>query len=500
VTTSARVSVALLSHTNAGKTTLARTLLRRDVGAVMDRAHVTETAESHVLLQLPTGEELVLWDTPGFGDSARLLRRLERSGQPLGWFLSQVWDRFADRPFWCSQQAMRAARDSADVLLYVANATEEPEAAGYAAPELRMLQWLGKPALILLNQLGTHGAAGDEAELARQWQTLAERECPGVVCKVMPFDAFGRCWLQEHALLAEIAACLAPDARGAYDRLHAARANHDADVLRDCATAIARQVQRIATDEERVPQESLTDKARRTARLLSGAEEGELPAAEAQARQAMLQRLDATVRESTTELVRLHGLAGGASEEILAQLGREFSVARAPDPDRVGFWGGLVSGALGGLAADLAAGGLTLGAGALIGGVAGALGARKLTQQYNAGRGVDGSVVRWSEEFLAARLEAAIVRYLAVAHYGRGRGEFRPAEVDARWQHLARDVVAQRAGQLAAWLPGATEAGAVEALAAAVEAMLRDVLARLYPAAAAIFEFAERRAQHPDAR
>jgi hypothetical protein len=30
--------------------------------------------------------------------------------------------------------------------------------------------------------------------------------------------------------------------------------------------------------------------------------------------------------------------------------------------------------------------------------------------------------------------------------------------------------------------------------------MLRDVLARLYPAAAAIFEFAERRAQHPDAR
>ena len=99
------VNLALLSHTNAGKTTLARTLLRQDIGAVLDRAHVTERAEAHVLLQTPEGDRLVLWDTPGFGDSVRLLRRLEQSGNPLGWFLGQVWDRFADRPFWCSQQA-----------------------------------------------------------------------------------------------------------------------------------------------------------------------------------------------------------------------------------------------------------------------------------------------------------------------------------------------------------------------------------------------------------
>ena len=129
------IQLALLSHTNVGKTTLARTLLRRDIGAVMDRAHVTETAESHVLLRTAAGDELVLWDTPGFGDSVRLARRLAQSGQPLGWFLSQVWDRFADRPFWCSQQAMRAARNAADVVLYVANATEDPDAAGYPAEQ-----------------------------------------------------------------------------------------------------------------------------------------------------------------------------------------------------------------------------------------------------------------------------------------------------------------------------------------------------------------------------
>ena len=89
----ATIELSLLSHTNAGKTTLARTLLRRDIGEVGDRAHVTEIAERHVLIESPQGDVLALWDTPGFGDSARLLARLTQSGNPLGWFLSQVWDR-----------------------------------------------------------------------------------------------------------------------------------------------------------------------------------------------------------------------------------------------------------------------------------------------------------------------------------------------------------------------------------------------------------------------
>ena len=50
------VNLSLVSHTNVGKTTLARTLLRRDVGEVRDEAHVTETAEGHVLIDTPGGE------------------------------------------------------------------------------------------------------------------------------------------------------------------------------------------------------------------------------------------------------------------------------------------------------------------------------------------------------------------------------------------------------------------------------------------------------------
>ena len=66
------ITLSLASHTNSGKTTLARTLLGRDVGEVRDAPHVTEFADQHVLQRSPEGDELILWDTPGFGDSARL--------------------------------------------------------------------------------------------------------------------------------------------------------------------------------------------------------------------------------------------------------------------------------------------------------------------------------------------------------------------------------------------------------------------------------------------
>ena len=83
---------------------------------------------------------------------------------------------FADRAFWCSQQALRAARDSADVVLYVVNATEDPAAAGYIEPELRILDWLGKPALLLLNQLGTRGDPAQDRPLAEQWGAFLRRQ------------------------------------------------------------------------------------------------------------------------------------------------------------------------------------------------------------------------------------------------------------------------------------------------------------------------------------
>jgi hypothetical protein len=208
----------------------------------------------------------------------------------------------------------------------------------------------------------------------------------------------------------------------------------------------------------------------------------------AAAESALAARLDAQVRASTDELVRLHGLVGRASGEILQRLGREFAARKAVDPGSATVVGGLVSGALGGVAADVAAGGLTLGAGALIGGVLGALGARGAARAYNLARGGEAGEVRWSPEFLDGRVVAAVTRYLAVAHFGRGRGEFVQGSVPEAWHACVRRAVeARRESFASAWRAGAggVDAAAVQReLQPSVRATIAAVLRELYPGAA----------------
>jgi hypothetical protein len=484
--TPVRVDVSLISHTNVGKTTLARTLLRRDIGDVGDRPHVTDLAESDVLIESSEGDSLVLWDTPGFGDSARLFRRLQQADQPVGWFLSQVWDRFADRPFWCGQQAMRNARDSSDVILYVANASEQPSSTAYVDIEMQILAWLGKPVILLLNQLGPPRDSAHLLTELQQWEAQAAHYT--CVRAVLPFDAFARCWVQEGTLLDHVQRVLPTDKQAPFERLREAWTQRNLAVFEHSMQTLARQVAVTAIDSEPIVELDLRDKARAWIGALTGGAERD--AADLQRAQTVLaSRLDAQVRAATKELVRLHGLSGNATEEVLQRLGRQFSVRRPADADKAGVIGGLVSGALGGLAADLAAGGLTFGAGALIGGVLGAFGAHGLTRAYNLARGSQDGTVRWSAEFLESRLAAALMRYLAVAHFGRGRGDFVAGLAPAHWQETVNEAVQVRRVELQSVWIAARAANAdsshtdttAAALLPIVAASAREVLSRLYP-------------------
>jgi GTPase SAR1 family protein len=484
--TPARVDLTLISHTNAGKTTLARTLLRRDIGEVGDRAHVTDLAESDVLIESLEGDSLVLWDTPGFGDSARLFRRLRQADQPVGWFLSQVWDRIADRPFWCGQQAMRNVRNSSDVILYVANASEQPGSTAYVDIEMQILEWLGKPVILLLNQLGP---PRDSAHLQRElkhWEAqAAHHRC---VQAVLPFDAFARCWVQEGTLLDHVQRVLPTGKQATFERLREAWKQRNLTVFEHSMHTLAQQVAVIAIDSEPIVDLDLRGKARAWIGALTGSVERE--AAELQRAQSVLAtRLDKQVRAATEQLVGLHGLSGNATEEVLQRLGHQFSVRRPVDADKASVLGGLVSGALGGLAADLGAGGLTFGAGALVGGVLGAFGARGIARAYNLARGSQDGTVRWSAEFLESRLAAALMRYLAVAHFGRGRGDFVAGLAPVHWQQTVNEAVQMRRMQLqSVWaIARAADADSsntdmtTAALLPIVAASAREVLSRLYP-------------------
>jgi hypothetical protein len=117
----------------------------------------------------------------------------------------------------------------------------------------------------------------------------------------------------------------------------------------------------------------------------------------------------------------------------LAQLARHFARRAPVSQGQAALWGGLVSGALAGLGADLAAGGLTLGGGLLAGGVLGALGAAGAAHGVNRIRGLAQPLLAWQDSVLDALCRSAVLGYLAVAHHGRGRGDWQPAEAPVAW-------------------------------------------------------------------
>ena len=489
----ATIALSLISHTNAGKTTLARTLLQRDVGEVRDAPHVTEFSEDHLLLRSAAGDELRLWDTPGLGDSVRLARRLSRQGSALGWFLSEVWDRWRDRAFWSTQQALCHVRDHSQVVLYLVNAAESPQAAAYVEAEMALLAWLDKPVLVLLNQLGPPREPALEAQEIERWRRHLQPLRAGV--QVLPMDAFARCWVQELALLNAVQSLLEGEARDAMARLcEAWRAQRQATFAQAIAV-LAGSVARIACARQRVEgARGLADRIKRLlVRLGPLAGDGNTGDAVEQARAALAAQLDDEVRDSTTALLVLHGLQGQAQGEILARVATQFDVRSRVDEGRAAVLGGMVSGALAGLKADLLSGGLTLGGGLLAGGLLGALGGAGLARGINVMRGGGPAWVGWSADALAPMVDAALLRYLAVAHFGRGRGQWVEGEAPAFWRDVVAAALAPLQDELRAlWQsrsPHFDAPGDGERIAAALQPLLeraaRDALQRLYPAAAA---------------
>ena len=200
------------------------------------------------------------------------------------------------------------------------------------------------------------------------------------------------------------------------------------------------------------------------------------------------ERLDAAIRTSTDRLIAIHHLDGSAADEVMARLASNVTTDSPVDERKAAIIGGFVSGALTGLAADLASGGLTFGAGLLAGGVVGAFGAAGLARGFNLVRGKTESTLRWSDEFVSALVPAAVLRYLAVAHYGRGRGEWSASEYPPFWRDTVAAVIARHDLAPTVALRNGDDCD-TERLAAAWQATLATivlaVLESLYPAAAA---------------
>ncbi len=508
-----RVVLSLVSHTNVGKTTLARTLLQRDVGEVRDAAHVTQQVQQHLMLATAEGTRLELWDTPGFGDSLRLARRLASRGNPLGWFLTEVWDRFRDPSFWLTQRTLRHVMGQTDVVLYLVDASQAPEESGHLDPELTVLGLIGKPVLVLLNQLGPPPSPDQaQAELQRWRDRLAGHP---VVRQVLAMDAFARCWVQEATLLQGVEAVIATARQPLMHGVRQAGRQRHLAVWAVAMDRLAQSLQRAAFDREALEDPGWEQRLRQAGRRLvgvfgagAGAKTGtdddhtaqaSAPAGPAQAAMARLaQRLDTDLAEATTALIALHGLDGAAARSVIARLQAHFAVRAPVHEGKSAVLGGAVAGALAGLKADVASGGLTMGGGLLIGGALGALGGYGVARSVNRLRGVSVPTVAWTQPVLTDALRGAALAYLSVVHFGRGRGGWVEAEHPAHWAAAVDEALAHTAARRdALWArrdtlmdTNAPSAAALDAwrheASGLLKALTGHVLAALYPDAEAI--------------
>lgn len=464
-----RIAISLAGHTNLGKTTLARTLLRRDIGVVEDRPHVTDLADGH-RLAADAEAEILLWDLPGFGDSVKLRQRLEKSGF-IGW-LAQTFDRFRDRPLWCAQQSLKNAREQADIVLYLVDAQADPSISPEVPAELAALAWTGKPVVLVLNQGGVPDATRDKAWIAKWQEAMGKENSPAAA---FVLDSWSRCWVQEVQFLRALEIHLPESKRAAYRRVldDWVEESHGG-AFRAAMDHLARSLAILARDRVAI-EESWLDL------LMAKAHRKNTPQTE-EARDQLARSLLDRSRADMEKLLTIHGLEGIPRERVESVVEGLRSIEPGAPPELWALLGGIGTGALGGLVADFKTGGLTLGGGALLGAMLGGLGAYALGKGYRKLKRDGLTVVEWDPDFKREEWRAAAMRYLLVAHLGRGRGRWEeplPKEQPELWKEKIDTWMAANRARIEAVLD--PEKADEAAIAILLTSMMDEILSSLYP-------------------
>ena len=150
--TAAPLKLAVVGHTNTGKTSLLRTLTRNvDFGDVSARPATTRHVEGTSIL-LGGRKVMELYDTPGLEDSIGLLDHLDKTGgrraDGLDVIRTFLDSRHAKRRFAQEAKAIRQVLDC-DAALYVVDARDR--VLGKHRDELEILARCARPVVPVLN-------------------------------------------------------------------------------------------------------------------------------------------------------------------------------------------------------------------------------------------------------------------------------------------------------------------------------------------------------------
>lgn len=354
------LKLAVVGHTNTGKTSILRTLLR-DVyfGEVKNEAATTRHVEQAQLTDSQTGEVLVtLYDTPGLEDASGLMDWLEdntasrRDGiERLQQFLVSDIAKGADQNHSNSHhlqdddysQEAKVIRQllESDMAIYVVDAREP--VLGKYKDELAILSWAAIPVMPVFNFTDSQGANIDE------WQTMLARRNLHISTRfdsvAFEFEDEMRLWqnlatmLTHSEMLEQLMARRTADWAQLYDEANI--------IIADFLLNVAAFVREIADDDDPMP-------------IL-------------QQMQEAVRQSERTMQHNLLNLYKFYDNAVAATPlELQAYQQDPF------DPELLKSYGirttsGAAAGALLGLGIDAAALGTTLGLGAAIGGIAGGL-------------------------------------------------------------------------------------------------------------------------------
>ncbi len=343
------LKIAVVGHTNTGKTSLLRTLTRdATFGEVSNRPATTRHVEGTSLLV--NGMPLIeLYDTPGLEDSIGLLEFLDtlHSGERI--YGIELITRFLDSPTAHDEfeQEAKALRQvlSSDISLYVIDVRDR--VLGKHRDELEILASCAKPVVPVLNFI-----ASSEAKTAQWREHLARVNIHAVVeFDTVVLDEYG-----ERRLFEKMQTLLDhfyPTLQAAIEdrQRQRARLNHaSADLLADLLIDVAAYKVTLPLDDRN------TDTAMETLRRL-------VCDREQQCVDALLELYRFHLDDYAIEALPIENGHWGMDLFNPASL-KQFGI-------RAG--GGAAAGGMAGLAVDAMTGGATLGSGAAIGATIGAL-------------------------------------------------------------------------------------------------------------------------------
>lgn len=400
------INIAVVGHTNTGKTSLLRTLTRDTrFGEVADQPGTTRHVEG-ARLRLDGRAVLEWFDTPGMEDSIALLEYLERLEAP-----GERLDgparirRFLDTPeaHGRYEQEARVLKKmlDCDAALYVIDARDP--VLGKHRDELAILAACGRPLLPVLNFVNA------PAHRAAEWREALARL--GLHAAV-EFDTVAPPLNGEQQLYAKLGVLL----------------DRHADTLARLADNLARQRRERHAAACELLADLLVDVA--ALHIASASDEAALAAAARQLREQVRQREQACV----TALLALYNFrASDYDDDALPLQGERWGMDLF-HPQTLKDMGvqvgmGAAAGAMAGAAVDLLSAGLSLGTGMLIGAAAGGLwqGVEKL------GKRVAGKLRGWREisvDDAVLRLLALRQRQLIDALERRGHAARAPLRLD----------------------------------------------------------------------